>query len=272
MLNIDSGPRSATQDSQHPLEESPVINKARSDMHQSPRSAMTTTDAGPCLGFYDKGFSNGQIPTIPSGASFFSSNDFTSPYPPTSDDSLPTNLSICTTYLEIHKTLIEIRSGERNFSISDLKDAEGIMRILHCVSELGNHVANCYRAGVMSQQGQLQSNISCSLFAFTMILKGCELAEQISLRVLTRCGPDPLIASAFGANSDETKSIPERIAGLVRLDLQLSEINRVLSVYVDLTKEQGISSSVSIAYCQSRLLQLHNQIKSATDSMSPSWS
>ena len=272
MHNNNIGLESATQDLWRPLEKATVTKKARSDVPQSRRSAMNTTDAEPRFGFDDQGFSHGQITTMPSGPSFPSSpNDFANQFPPMSDGSLPTTLSIFTTYVEVHKTLVEIRSGQRDVSISDLKDANGVMGTLHGVSELGNHAANFYSAGVMSQQGQLQSDISCSLFAFTMVLMGCELAEQISLTVLARCGTDPLTASGFVVTSDETKSISESIAGLIRLDFYLSQINRVLTIYVDLIKEQGTLSSVSLAYCQNRLLQLHNQIRSVVDSMSPSW-
>ena len=64
-------------------------------------------------------------------------------------------------------------------SNSDLNNAKGIMRTLRGVVELGNDVADCYSAGVMSQRRQLRSCISCSLFAFTIVLKGCELAEPM---------------------------------------------------------------------------------------------
>ena len=259
-----------TQGLQIPLGKATITNKVRSDVSQSRCKAITATSAEECFGFYDQGFSREQIPTMPNGPSF-SCPDYIAPFLTVSDDSLPTTLSIFNTYLEVYKTLEEIRSGARDISISDLKDANEVMRTLYSVSDLGNDVANRYSAGIMSQQGQLHSNILCPIFAFTMVLKGCELAEQISLTVLARPGPDPSKASDFVAANDETISIPERIAGLIRLDFHLSRINRVLTTYIDLTKQKGIQSSTSVAHCQSRLLEHHNQIRSLVDSMSPSW-
>ena len=272
MHNDDTGLGSTTQNLLCPLEKATIANKACSDVSQCHCGAKTTTEAEPSLGFYEKGLSHGQAPAVPIVPSFFSSPDeFTDSFPPMPNDSLPTTLAIWTTYLEAHKMLVEIQSGERGVSILELKDASAFIRTLDGVSELGNHVANCCSAGVMSQQGHFQFDISCSLFAFTMVLKGCELAEQISLTVLGRCEPDPSTALDAIATNDDTKSVPERIAGLIRLDFQLLQINRVLTRYINLTKEQGIPFSVSISYSQSRLLQLHNQIRSAVDSLSPSW-
>lgn len=74
-----TGLGSAAQKLRRPLENDTVTNKACSDVPQSPRNVMATTDADPGTGFYDKGYSHGQIHTMSRGSSCFSSIDVTNP-------------------------------------------------------------------------------------------------------------------------------------------------------------------------------------------------
>ena len=227
------------------------------------------------------------------------SMDFMNLFPDTSqvDDTFSTEVdwtstfySLFNLYLESQKALTEIRSGVREVPVADLKDGHGVMRTIININELGSSI--------------IETNHSqpspCLMFAFIAILKGCELAEQISIAVLptARTPTFPVVASEVSLAPDYTwamcplasQSQPkpelsvEHITALVRLDVHLQHFNTFLTNFIHLTQErgqtpargqsQGLSPNAldSLAVqCQKRLLHLHTRIKSVINFMISAW-
>ena len=206
--------------------------------------------------------------------------DFAGLFPDTPvDDSFPLEdsssafVSLFNLYLETHRALTEIRSGIQEVSIADLKDGHGMIRTVISINELGTTMINTHAS----------STSPCMLFAFITILKSCELVEQISTTILP--------STRQLIRSDSTDSVTtdyiwttcspmlnghpefsaEHITALVRLDIHLSQSNHLISLFTQLTQEQGLSANVLAMQCQKRLLHLHTQIRSVVDSMIPAW-
>lgn len=208
----------------------------------------------------------------------------------TEEDWTSTFYSLFNLYLEAQKILTEVRSGVREVPVTDLKDGHGMMRTIININELGSAI--------------IETNHSqpspCLMFAFIAVLKGCELAEQISITVLptARTPAFPVVASEAPLASDyiwttcpsASQSQPkpelsvEHITALVRLDVHLQHFNTFLSNFIHLTQEQGQTQGQgqsqglspnaldSLAVqCQKRLLHLHTRIKSVVNFMISAW-
>ena len=203
--------------------------------------------------------------------------------------SLPSFPSLFNSYLEAHEALTFIRSGSYELPIGDLKHDRGAMGLVTKINELGARAVNSPFPG---------SNDQCCLqLAFLAVVKGCELAEQISIMVLpsTRtplhsscmdfstmkppygsrhdASPmdnDPWITGPL-AQSDHSKPSAEHITALVRLDVQLSKLNSLLSKFIQSTPEHMPLADVLAARCRRRLSYLHTQIRGVVDSMIPAW-
>ena len=218
----------------------------------------------------------------------------------TADDSftgasLPSFHSLFAAYLEAHEALTVIRSGLYELPISDLKDDRGAMGSVAKISELGTRVANSDSWTIPPFPG---SNEHCCLqLAFLAAVKGCELAEQISIMVLppTRTPSYSsfmefsMVNSPYNNNpvsspiddyswitgpsvpSNHSKLSGEHIAALVRLDVQLSQLNRFMYRFIQSTPEQMPVANVLAARCRRRLSYLHTQIRGVVDSMIPIW-
>jgi len=214
-------------------------------------------------------------------------------------DPAPSSLALFDAYLKTHKAFMEINSGQKQVSIEDLNDDSGVMRTLSDVGELGVMTANSLSLAISSLQGSIDQG--SLLFAFTAVLKACDLAEHIVKAILPAMqleqysstadhsspvgfrGPIPFQAKparpmddypaaiCSPVTTEHPKLLAERITRLIKLDLQLSRFNQFVSNFIDLTRGQGFSSNVSIPQCQSRLLNLHTRIKAVVDSMTPSW-
>ena len=278
-----------------------------------PKQSMRSFSSLPGSGRepFDQDYFNDQISVVSDVSSIFSNPaDFTGPpfLTPANDDPhrrfaklnpAPSFLSLFNVFLETHKALTEISSGRQHISIEDLKDDSGVMRTLSDVGELGVTTANSQSLAIPSLQGSIDQG--CLLFAFTAVLKACDLAEHILKAILPAIQPaqDTSMAtqsSPMGfrgsipfytrpsrsmddypavvcspVTSEHPKLLAERITTLVRLDLQLSHFNQFVSKFIDLTRGERFSTNVSILQCQSRLLHLHTQIRTGVDSMTPTW-
>ncbi|MCJ1433366.1 hypothetical protein MMC27_002726 [Xylographa pallens] len=216
------------------------------------------------------------------------------------DDGLPieetdsTFLSLFNLYLESHNALTEIRSGLQQVTISDLKDGRGVMGIVIKISDLGDTMVRNHNSAIPS----LPTATNNLLFSFIAILKGCELAEQISSIILspTRspgrvdsadfCTMTPMYPSKPMAPSIDDYSWTtcslvtehpelsvEQITALVRLDIHLSHFNNFIALFAHLVPEQGhgLSASFLATQYQRRLAHLHSHIRLAVDSIIPAW-
>ncbi|MCJ1381113.1 hypothetical protein MMC17_004222 [Xylographa soralifera] len=206
----------------------------------------------------------------------------------------PTFLSLFNLYLESHNALTEIRSGLQQVTISDLKDGRGVMGIVIKISDLGNTMVRNHNSAIPS----LPTPTNNLLFSFIAILKGCELAEQISSIILspTRspgrsdsadfCTMTPMYPSKPMAPSIDDYSWTtcslvtehpelsvEQITALVRLDIHLSHFNNFISLFAHLVPEQGhgLSASFLATQYQRRLSHLHSHIRLAVDTIIPAW-
>ena len=242
-------------------------------------------------------------------SAFPNSADFASPFSttPINDssgfcskfDPAPCFLSLFDAYLEAHKAVVEISSGLQDVSIEDLKDGSRIMNTLRTVGDLGNTIANSPSLAVPSLQGLVDQG--CLLFAFTAVLKACDLVEHVLKRVLPAnhpthdvslanhsihlgfhesvppCSKRPRFMDTYPmevylpGTSQHPKQLAERITTLIRLDLQLSHLNQFISRFIDLTRGQGLSAHGSIPQCQVRLLNFHTRVSAVIESMTPSW-
>ena len=211
--------------------------------------------------------------------------------------SLPSFPSLFNSYLEAHEALMVLRSGMYQFPISDLKDDRGAMGSITKISELGARVANSDTSTISPFPG---SHDQCCLqLAFLAAVKGCELAEHISMMVLPSARTPShsssmdfsTLKSPFGINkpvaspideypwstgpsahsSDLSQPSPEHIPALVRLDAQLSQLNCFMFKFIQLTSEHMPLANVLAARCRRRLSYLHTQIRGVVDSMIPPW-
>ncbi|MCJ1292271.1 hypothetical protein MMC34_003821 [Xylographa carneopallida] len=211
------------------------------------------------------------------------------------EDTDSTFLSLFNLYLESHNALTEIRSGLQHVTISDLKDGRGVMGIVIKISDLGNTMVRNHNSAIPS----LPAPTNNLLFSFIAILKGCELAEQISSIILsparspTRsnsaadfCTMTPMYPSKPMAPSIDDYSWTtcslvaehpelsvEQITALVRLDIHLSHFNNFIALFAHLVPEQGhgLSASFLATQYQRRLAHLHSHIRLAVDSIIPAW-
>ncbi|MCJ1403369.1 hypothetical protein MMC11_006592 [Xylographa trunciseda] len=245
------------------------------------------------------------VPLIPSAtdSSVFSTPTlaFNDLFPNTPlDDGLPTEetdstfFSLFNLYLESHNALTEIRSGLQQVTISDLKDGRGVMGIVIKISDLGNTMVRNHNSAIAS----LPTPTNNLLFSFIAILKGCELAEQISSIILSPThslarsdSGDFCTMTPMHPNKPMTPSIDdyswttcslvtehpelsvEQITALVRLDIHLSHFNNFISLFAHLVPEQGqgLSAAFLATQYQRRLSHLHSHIRLAVDSIIPAW-
>ena len=208
--------------------------------------------------------------------------------------SLPSFSSLFASYLEAHEALIVIRSGLYELSISDVKDNRGAMGSVAKISELGVRVASSDISTMSPFPG---SNDQCCLqLAFLAAVKGCELAEQISIMVLPSARmpsfADAIDFSALKPYGNKPTTLPiddypwttnpsvqnenskpsvEHITALVRLDVQLSQLNYFMTKFIHSTPEHMPLANVLAARCRRRLSCLHTQIRGVVDSMIPAW-
>ena len=255
-----------------------------------------------CKGFDRDSFDDpASVTDIPSV--FSNPADFTSLFSTTPTDEsfglfskanqTPSFLSLFNVYLETHTALVEISSGLQDVSIEDLHDEGRIMRTLRDIGYLGNTAANSPSLAILSLQGLRDQG--CLLFAFTAVLKACDLVEHILRRILPTAQPAHLTSatqtrvglhgpipsyfkrsqfmddSCFPGNGQHPQLLAERITTLIGLDFQLSHFHQFVSKFIDLTRDQGISANVSVPQCQIRLINLHIRIKTVIESMTPSW-
>ena len=248
---------------------------------------------------FDDQASATDIPSV-----FSNPADFASPFSTTPTDEsfglfskvnqTPSFLSLFNVYLETHTALVEISSGLQDVSIEDLRDEGRIMRTLRDIGYLGNTAVNSPSLAIRSLQGLRDQG--CLLFAFTAVLKACDLVEHILKRILptthpahltsathpsTRVGLHGPIPSYFRRSqfmedicfpgNGQPQLLADCITTLIRLDFQLSHFHQFVSKFIDLTRDQGISANVSIPQCQIRLINLHIRIKTVIESMTPSW-
>ena len=90
------------------------------------------------------------------------------------EGSSSTFLSLFILYIEIHKASTEIRAGIHGISITDLTDGQGVMRTIISINELGSTTMNT-----------CSTNMPPFLaIAFLVVVKGCELVEQILIAIL----------------------------------------------------------------------------------------
>ncbi|MCJ1391330.1 hypothetical protein MMC18_004193 [Xylographa bjoerkii] len=216
------------------------------------------------------------------------------------EDGLPTEqadstfLSLFNLYLESHNAMTEIRSGLQQVTISDLKDGRSVMGIIIKISDLGNTMVRNHNSAIPS----LPPPTNDLLFSFIAILKGCELAEQISSIILapTRspgrsnsadfCTMTPMYPgkpvtptiddyswTTCSLVTDHCELSVEQITALVRLDIHLSHFNNFISLFAHLVPEQGhgLSAAFLATQYQRRLSHLHNHIRLAVDSIIPAW-
>ena len=206
--------------------------------------------------------------------------DFADLFPDTPPDDKPiveetsaTFLSLFNLYIETHKTLTEIRAGLQEVSIADLKDGHGVMRTIIRINELGSTILNT-----------CSTNMSSSLaIAFLVVVKGCELVEQILLAILPSGRPPTRSNSAESLTMDYSwttcspmfdghpKLSVEHITALLQLDIHLSQFNSFVCSFTQMTQEQEPSANILAVQCRKRLLHFHTRIRSVVDSMIPAW-
>ena len=209
--------------------------------------------------------------------------------------SLPSSSVLFSSYLEAHEALSAIRSGSYELPLSDLKDDRGAMGSVTKISELGAKVANSNAFASPSIPG---SNDQCRLqLAFLAAVKGCELAEQISMIALpstaaalhASCADFSVLKSPYSSKfggcqaiddfwnaelfpqNEQSKPTTEHIVALVRLDVQLSQLNCFMSRFIQSTPEHMPQADILAARCRRRLSYLHTQIRGVVDSMIPAW-
>lgn len=199
--------------------------------------------------------------------------------------SLPSFSALFASYLEAHEALSTIRSGLYEIPLSDLKDDRGAMGSVTKISELGARVANSDTSTMSPFPGS--SDQCCLQLAFLAAVKGCELAEQISIMVLPSTRPpshpssmdfaamtppdDYSWTTAPPVQSDPPNPALEHIPALVRLDVQLSQLNCFMSKFIQSAPEHMPLAKVLAARCRRRLSYLHSQIRGVVDSMIPAW-
>ena len=212
-------------------------------------------------------------------------------------DPAPLFLSLFNAYIEAHEAVAEISSGFQDVSMEDLKDGSRFMNTLRIIGEVGNTIANSPDLAMPSLQGLIDQG--CLLFAFTTLLKACDLVEHVLKRILpgnsaTNNGSLASRSTSTGFHAatyakrphlmgtyptdiylpeinQHSNHLAEHITTLVRLDLQLSHLNQFVSRFTDLARGQGISAHVPISQCQMRLLNFHGRISTVIESMTPSW-
>ena len=169
--------------------------------------------------------------------------------------------------------MTETRAGIQGVSIADLKDGQGVMRTIISINESRSTTMNT-----------CSMNMSPSLaIAFLVVVKGCELVEQILIAILPS-GRPPIRSNSLESLAMDyswttcspmvdghPKLSTGHITALLQLDIHLSQFNSFISTFTHIKQDQSPSANMLAVRYRKRLLQFHTQIRSVVDSMIPAW-